>query len=545
MFSKKFRKNIPIYIIASYIFFIGLSYILFVLLGLKNHDIARTVGSPTQSVLLGIGLIYLSSSLLKRLFRAWLITFSLVCLATLRELLILPKTLDLTNVALLVIAGCSLYLLRRQFVAQAETMRLRSGFLVASFMLVIAVVYGTLGFHFLPDRETGRKYSFTEGLEATMTEFSLSNRDQTMASHIRRVETFLLSLRALGVASFLLAGYSLLQPLIYRREHSSSAIETARQLLERYGGGSEDFFKLWPEDKEYIFTSNQEAAVAYKVRRGVALGAGDPFGKHTSLDDAISTFQTFCHKHSFDMTFVHVTNKHQKLYEKHQLVMQKIGEEAVIDLKTFAEVTAVNKKWRHVKNKFDKLGYEFELRPAPLSPTLLDELKRVSDDWLETPGRIERGFFMGYFDPAYIGNCTVGILRNDEKQIVSFVNLIESFDPDEANIDLFRQRQGSPTNMNDYMIHQTLLAMHRQGFARFNLGLCPLVGLDDAAENGPISRALGLVYNYGGKFYSFKGLYQFKSKFEPEWRDRYIAYEPGALTIVKAAQALSAAMKVK
>ena len=92
MLPKDFRKKLPIYIIALYIFFLGISYLLTVLVGLKSHAVARTVGSPIQSVLLGVALMYLSGSLLRGLYRAWLITFSMVGIAFVREVIIASLT---------------------------------------------------------------------------------------------------------------------------------------------------------------------------------------------------------------------------------------------------------------------------------------------------------------------------------------------------------------------------------------------------------------------------------------------------------------------
>jgi len=542
---KKTYSTLVIYCVALYIFILGLRYIFTVLLGLEDHEIAQIVGSPTQSALLGIGLVYLAISLTKRLFRAWLITLSLVCVALLREIILLQSRTSLASILLLVIATVVLLFSKNQFKAKTEVVRLRGGVAVAITLLLIAIVYGSIGFTLLPSKSAFREPNLIGGFNETLREYTLTPNTSPMPLRDRRTDAFLISLRALGFASALLAGYALLQPVIYRREHQDEQHDKARKLLEKYGGNSEDFFKLWPHDKEYLFSQTADAAIAYKVANRVALSAGDPFGNPRSFKSVVSDFQAFCESHSFDMAFVHITDQHKKLYETHGLKLQKIGEEAIVDLKKYTELTSKNKKWRHVQNKFEKLGYTFELRQPPFSSTLIKELERISDSWLKVPGRTERGFVMGYFDADYVGSCDLGILRNEEQQIVSFVNIVQSYDPTEANMDMFRQRANSPTNMNDYMMSKTLSACHELGYSHFNLGLCPLVGLDSIEEKSKVSTALRLVYNFGGKLYSFKGLYQFKSKFEPAWRDRFIAYNPDPLTLTRTIQALNVAMKVR
>ena len=456
----------------------------------------------------------------------------------------MPHSLDITNILLLIIAAASLLILKSEFQLKSEPFKLGGSVLISAILLSVALLYGSIGFSRLPYRDFERHYSLKDGFIETIKEFTLTNEPHDIKT-TKVTEAFLLSLRGLGIASLSLAGYALLQPLIYQFEHNEEAQQHARALLERYGGDSEDYFKLWPYDKEYIFSDDGQAAIAYKVRSGVALSAGDPFGNRASYENVTQKFDSFCNNHGLTMSFVQVTKKEERLYKSHNLLLQKIGEEAVVNLEDFCEKTSKNKKWRHVINKFEKLGYEFELRTPPHSQTFLSELQRISDEWLETPGRIERGYIMGYFNREYLANCPIAILRNEEKQIAGFLNLVQSFDPHEANMDLFRQRSGSPTNMIDFLLAKVLESCRANGFQKFNLGLCPLVGLDEDEENGPASKALSLVYTFGGKLYSFKGLYQFKSKFEPLWRDRYLAMPAGAFTIAKVAGALQLAMRVE
>jgi phosphatidylglycerol lysyltransferase len=69
-----------------------------------------------------------------------------------------------------------------------------------------------------------------------------------------------------------------------------------------------------------------------------------------------------------------------------------------------------------------------------------------------------------------------------------------------------------------------------QGYRWFNLGMAPLAGLD-AHRLAPTWHKLGrLIHRYGEDFYNFEGLRQYKEKFQPEWRPRYLA-APGRLAL--------------
>jgi len=47
-----------------------------------------------------------------------------------------------------------------------------------------------------------------------------------------------------------------------------------------------------------------------------------------------------------------------------------------------------------------------------------------------------------------------------------------------------------------------------------------------------------LLFEHLNRFFSFKGLRNYKEKFEPTWEDRFLAYQGGPLGLLKATLAL-------
>jgi len=82
----------------------------------------------------------------------------------------------------------------------------------------------------------------------------------------------------------------------------------------------------------------------------------------------------------------------------------------------------------------------------------------------------------------------------------------------------------------EYLFICLMLWGKEQGYRWFSLGMAPFSGL----ENGtlaPLWNRLGaFVYRYGEHFYNFQGLRQYKDKFDPEWRPKYLAL-PGGLAL--------------
>ncbi len=79
------------------------------------------------------------------------------------------------------------------------------------------------------------------------------------------------------------------------------------------------------------------------------------------------------------------------------------------------------------------------------------------------------------------------------------------------------------------------------------MGLSPLVGIDEAktSDFSLITSLLKVVYANGNRFYSFQGLFRFKSKFEPKWRNRYVVYRGSSFSgFVKTMNSLVKAMRI-
>ncbi|MBL0170275.1 MAG: DUF2156 domain-containing protein [Gemmatimonadaceae bacterium] len=88
----------------------------------------------------------------------------------------------------------------------------------------------------------------------------------------------------------------------------------------------------------------------------------------------------------------------------------------------------------------------------------------------------------------------------------------------------------------DYLAHQPIALVrhagtpvawgHAESYAHFSLGMAPLSGLESRALAPLWNRAGAFVFKFGEHFYNFRGLRQYKDKFDPIWEPRYLA-SPG------------------
>jgi phosphatidylglycerol lysyltransferase len=177
-----------------------------------------------------------------------------------------------------------------------------------------------------------------------------------------------------------------------------------------------------------------------------------------------------------------------------------------------------------------KLGYRAEMLQPPHSPKVLRELRQVSDDWLISMHGSEKRFSLGWFDEVYLNSGPVMVVRNPEGYIDAFANIIPEYQASEVTIDLMRHRHQAEKGQMDFLFVSLFEWAKEQGYATFNLGLSALSGIGESPADPAIERALHYIYEHMNQFYNFKGLHEFKDKYDPTWSPRYLIY-PGAASL--------------
>ncbi len=112
---------------------------------------------------------------------------------------------------------------------------------------------------------------------------------------------------------------------------------------------------------------------------------------------------------------------------------------------------------------------------------------------------------------------------------MAFANLWQAPAGAELSVDLMRHVNEAPKGTMDFLFIELFLWGRAQGLcAVLSLGMAPLSGLAQHRLAGRWNRLAGLLARHGERFYGFSGLRRFKSKFDPQWRPRYLA-APGGM----------------
>jgi phosphatidylglycerol lysyltransferase len=265
----------------------------------------------------------------------------------------------------------------------------------------------------------------------------------------------------------------------------------------------------------------------YGIARRSWVAMGDPVGPAAEQAEMVWDFRDRADRAGAYSVFYEVAAENLPLYVDAGLALSKLGEEARVRLRDFSLDGSARAALRQSNRKARREGLTFRIvRPGDVAE-LMPRLRRISDDWKRSKSVAEKGFSLGRFSETYLRRFPLALVEHAGEPI-AFANLWDSDSRAELSVDLMRHVTAAPKGVMDFLFTELMLWGRNEGYDWFNLGMAPLAGLE-AHRLAPAWHKVGrLIYRYGEDFYNFEGLRQYKEKFQPEWRPRYLA-APGGL----------------
>ncbi|QQS53767.1 MAG: bifunctional lysylphosphatidylglycerol flippase/synthetase MprF [Candidatus Competibacteraceae bacterium] len=461
------------------------------------------------SSLVGMSLLLLARGLQRRLDAAWLLAVVFLIAGITASLL---KGADYEEAIILSVLLAGLLPSRRQFYRRASLFgeRFTPGWLAAIAVVLLCSVW--LGFF---------SYKHIEYSNELWWDFSFSH--QGGAPRFLRA-----MVGAMGVALFFGVA-KLLRPAPF--EPTLPGPEEKRQAHAIAAAFPRSYAHLaLLGDKALLFNADHSAFLMYGVEGRAWVAMGDPVAAtERERRELAWQFRELCERHGGWPVFYQVHPDNLGLYVELGLTLLKFGEEARVPLATFSLDGKSRKTLRNGINRLERDGYRFELVDIAAVPALLPQLRVVSNAWLGGKSGGEKGFSLGFFDEDYLRAGPIAVVRRDA-EVVAFANLWRG-GGEELSVDLMRYHPDSVQGVMDYLFIRIMLWGREQGFAWFNLGMAPLSGLQNRSLAPLWNRFGALVFGRGEAFYNFRGLHQYKDKFDPRWEARYLA-APGGMMVL-------------
>lgn len=452
---------------------------------------------------IGVVLLLVANGVRRRLDAAWHIAVALLALGVLTSLL---KGGDWEEGLLLSVVLVALLPARRHFYRRAALIGepLSRGWLGAVLLAVMGSIWlGYFSYQHV-DYSTDLWWHFALAADAPR---------------------FLRATVGVAVALVVFATLRLLRPMRHTTPlPSREELAAVREIIANSSRSEANLALLG--DKALLFSSSRHGFLMYGVHQSAWVALGDPVASPAESRELAWRFCELADQHGGRPAFYEVGSDLLPLYVDLGLALIKLGEEARVPLADF-DVDAIGRKGlRRVLREGLRSGLDMEIVYPPLPAVLWEELAAVSDAWLAQKHAREKRFSLGCFDPDYLENFPIALVR-EAGRLVAFANIWTSGYKEELSVDLMRHLPNGSRYVMDFLFVRLMQWGREQGFNWFNLGMAPLSGIEGHPLAPLWSRLGAVVYRYGEHFYNFKGLRQYKEKFDPVWRPRYLAWAGG------------------
>ncbi len=467
----------------------------------------------------GLLLLVTAAFLLKGLRTAWWIAILLSLVSLVGHL---TKAIDFEEAIIAFMAILVLIGTRKEYYIKTNP-RMRNVGLQTSLLTAAAtLIYGIVGFYFLDKKHFNIDFSFTQSLRYTIQNYFLISTDDLVPAS-RFASKFLLSINISGFLSVAFLIYTFVRSYVPQKNVTDEELNLANELLKSYGNSSLDYFKT-SGDKMIFFSGNKKAFISYGISGNFAVVLENPVAQNNEeMRNCIAEFDLYCYQSGMKSIFYRVPEESLDIYQQNRKKIMFLGQEGVVNLSTFKLEGGAKKPMRNAINKVVDRGYKATIHEAPVKDGVLQKIKSVSDEWLNDMGRTEIIFSQGMFVWEELKNQTLITVENQEEKIVAFLNIIPDYAKNEATYDLIRKTKDAPNGVMDFILIELFNHLKSKGIVYINLGFAPMSGLNDP-HTFP-EKSIKFAYEKIRSFAHYKGLREYKEKFNPEWHNKYLIYQ--------------------
>lgn len=385
--------------------------------------------------------------------------------------------------------------------------------------------------------------------EAVYQLFGIGQPSLVVSREHHVVRWFLSSISVVGFTLLVGLALALLRPAQHRRRHRAD-VARVRSLAAQHGDSTIAAFALG-DDVDHFFSTNGRAVIAYKFVSDTLLAIGDPIGPPEEMPELLASFERYCADHDWTFAFYQARPERLRDYRTRGWSAVHVGEDPLLRPARFTLEGGALGNVRRAVNRLTREGLEvrhFVPGEQPFDPArnpgrLLEQLRAVSSEWLHGRPGGERGFCMGHFDADALADVWLSVAWNPKaNRVEAFATWTPVWARHGWALDLMRRRSDAPTGVMELLVVRAVEHARTRGDELMSLALSALVKVDSAdpaagAASAAEDPARAFLIERLSRFYDFRGLFQWKRKFAPDFEDRYLVY-PGTFALPRIALAL-------
>jgi phosphatidylglycerol lysyltransferase len=467
----------------------------------------------------GLLLLVTAAFLMKGLKSAWWIALFLSLISLVGHI---TKAIDFEEAILALLVVAVLIGTRKEYYIKSNPRLRNVGLQTALLTAAATLIYGIVGFYYLDKKHFNIDFNLIQSIRYTIQNYFLVGSDELIPAS-KFAAKFLLSINISGFLSFAFLVYTFVLSYVPQENVTDEELVLAHDLLRLHGISSLDYFKT-SADKMIFFSESKKAFISYRISGNFAVALEDPVSENREeMKKCIAEFDLYCYQSGMKCIYYRVPEESLDIYDQLRKKDLFLGQEGIVNISTFKLEGGAKKPLRNAINKVIDRGYKATIHLAPVKDGILQKIKAVSDEWLQDMERSEIIFSQGMFDWNELKQQTIITVENEEEKIIAFLNVIPDFAKDEGTYDLIRKTKDAPKGVMDFILIELFNYFKSKNITSVNLGFAPMSGLNDP-HTFP-EKSMKFAYEKIRSFAHYKGLREYKEKFDPEWHNKYLIYQ--------------------
>jgi phosphatidylglycerol lysyltransferase len=276
-------------------------------------------------------------------------------------------------------------------------------------------------------------------------------------------------------------------------------------------------------DKEFIVNDEKDAFIMCAKSKDSWIALGDPVGKSFNRNELLWKFKEIADKASAKLAFVAIDGKYAQIYDDIGLDIFDIGQEAKISLKNFNRYDEKFKRFHDLEIMIKNAGFVYKSLGSDMSNRYRAEFAQINKQWVDDTNYFEMNFIPGKYDESYMQYMDFSVLEKDGK-VYAFSIFSKTDNKHEISSGIVRYLKGE-YDLFSYIVFKNIVYAKDDGYKWFNLGLAYFSRID--TNNVDAAKYFAKMFMFAEHFkYDIAPLRDFKEKFLPLWRDKYIAIHP-------------------
>jgi phosphatidylglycerol lysyltransferase len=285
-------------------------------------------------------------------------------------------------------------------------------------------------------------------------------------------------------------------------------------------------------DRELFWNADRTGVLGFRRRGKYVVVADGLLAPPEDRPQLLADFLAFVAANHWHASFLNVPRNEINLFRNQNCQVSKVGEEPLVRLQR-TRWQGKDAQWLRRQESFvARQGVTMrEVTPDPDDADYRDriapQLDEISRDHIQrTLHRRELKFFVSQFAPLELPDRRV-FLAEQDGQVIAFIVCNPALAGDMWAVEVYRRRRDAVRGVVPALIMHAMRQMQAEGVSYFSLSLAPFVRCTPIAGDSAMFRTIvNFWWRRLNPIYDVRGLFHFKSRFRPDYREMYLAASP-------------------